>query len=82
MNEGAWSSGAGALQMGLKCSNMDPGSADSKWGPATTRAVLTLQRAKRIAADGVYGPNTHNAVDGWSPSITDGTHRCWGDPAI
>jgi len=43
---------------GLLASRGSPVSIDGAYGPATTRAVTSLQRAAGIAADGITGPDT------------------------
>ncbi|MDR2931201.1 MAG: peptidoglycan-binding protein [Propionibacteriaceae bacterium] len=48
------------------CNGVRVGKFDSNWGPQTTGALTTFQRYKGIAADGEYGPQTHNAIGKWA----------------
>lgn len=43
------------VQRALKAAGFDPGEIDGQWGPKTTAALVAFQKARGIAADGIYG---------------------------
>ena len=45
------------------------GKADGIYGPLTRDAVIRFQKAKGLAADGIAGPQTLNALYGTNPTI-------------
>jgi murein DD-endopeptidase MepM/ murein hydrolase activator NlpD len=51
-----------ALQVGLRAKGHYGGTIDGLWGPATERAVRSLQRRARLAVDGVAGRKTRRAL--------------------
>jgi peptidoglycan hydrolase-like protein with peptidoglycan-binding domain len=52
------------LQRLLKSLGYSVGSAgvDGSFGPATNKAVLAFQKARKLEQDGIVGPNTWNAL--------------------
>ena len=52
-----------ALQQTLASLGFDPGTADGKFGTATTEAVTAFQKAKGLPQDGVAGPTTIAAIN-------------------
>jgi N-acetylmuramoyl-L-alanine amidase len=50
------------VQTALKNRGFDPGAIDGRFGPGTENAVLRFQRAKGLAADGIIGQSTWNAL--------------------
>jgi murein DD-endopeptidase MepM/ murein hydrolase activator NlpD len=58
----AGSARVAALQVGLRANRLYRGAIDGIAGPATLKAVRTLQRRARIAVDGVPGPQTRRAL--------------------
>jgi peptidoglycan hydrolase-like protein with peptidoglycan-binding domain len=46
------------VQTRLKAEGFDPGPVDGKFGPQTLRALRAYQKAKKLAPDGIVGPNT------------------------
>lgn len=53
-----------ALQSALQALQLYDGYVDGIEGPLTRRAILALQRQRRLAVDGVFGPQTRRAL-GW-----------------
>ena len=53
-----------ALQTALQALQLYDGYVDGIEGPLTRRAILALQRRRRLAADGIFGPRTRRAL-GW-----------------
>ena len=51
-----------ALQQALQNAGFSPGAIDGLFGPATEAAVLAFQRSEGLAADGIVGPNTAQAL--------------------
>ena len=52
-----------SLQLALTQLGYDPGTADGKFGAATTEAVSAFQKAKGLTEDGVAGPTTLAAIN-------------------
>jgi murein DD-endopeptidase MepM/ murein hydrolase activator NlpD len=76
-----------ALQVALRARGLYGGAVDAIAGPATTRAVRSLQRRAGLAADGVVGPATRAALH-WrgrpalgARSVSSGT-RGWDVAAV
>ncbi|MFL5322480.1 MAG: peptidoglycan-binding protein [Myxococcaceae bacterium] len=51
-----------ALQKALKAKGFSPGALDGVFGPGTLGAVRRFQGSKKLATDGVVGPNTWKAL--------------------
>lgn len=51
-----------ALQVGLRAKGVYAGTVDGIRGPATRRAVRTLQRRAGLTVDGIVGPDTRGAL--------------------
>ncbi|WP_224366181.1 peptidoglycan-binding protein [Hyalangium versicolor] len=68
LKEGARGSQVVDLQRKLAAAGFSPGSADGVFGPKTTTAVKSFQRAKGLTADGIVGPQTWNALNAPPPS--------------
>ena len=51
-----------ALQVALRAQGVYAGDVDGLKGPATERAVRTLQQRARLDVDGVVGPQTRTAL--------------------
>ncbi len=64
-----------ALQQALKSLGFFSGEVTGNFGPQTKEAVIALQKAKGLTADGVAGPGTMNAISqGTSSAVnTSGT---------
>jgi peptidoglycan hydrolase-like protein with peptidoglycan-binding domain len=58
----ATSASTAALQVALRAKGFYPGAVDGIAGPMTKRGVITLQRARGIAPDGVVGMRTRRAL--------------------
>jgi murein DD-endopeptidase MepM/ murein hydrolase activator NlpD len=58
----AASANVAALQVALRARGFYAGTVDGVAGPATTAAVLRLQRRRGLPADGVAGPQTRRAL--------------------
>jgi murein DD-endopeptidase MepM/ murein hydrolase activator NlpD len=56
-----------AVQVALHQRGLYHGTIDGVDGPATRRAVMRLQRRKRLPADGIVGPQTLSALGGFAP---------------
>jgi len=61
------------LQARLKELGFDPGNADGIFGPSTTAAVTAFQKASKIFADGIVGPQSFNALN--LPTTVPGAPR-------
>ena len=64
MNEGANGKHVSALQTALKICYKKGITVDGAWGPKTTAALKSAQKAMGVSVDGVFGPNT-NAKTKW-----------------
>jgi N-acetyl-anhydromuramyl-L-alanine amidase AmpD len=62
LREGASGAAVAALQIGLVRAGFAVAQ-DGRFGPITTRAVIALQRARGLAADGIVGPATWRLLD-------------------
>ncbi|HEX8699171.1 MAG TPA: peptidoglycan-binding protein [Myxococcaceae bacterium] len=62
LREGARGPQVVDLQRKLAAAGFSPGAADGDFGPKTTAAVKSFQRAKGLGADGVVGPRTWAAL--------------------
>lgn len=51
-----------ALQRALESLGYPVGAIDGQYGPATKTAVAAFQHASNLTADGIFGPNTLNAL--------------------
>lgn len=54
------------LQVKLAAMGFDPGPADGTFGEMTKTAVMLLQQAKKMPADGIVGSNTIQLINGSS----------------
>lgn len=61
------------LQLELRDEGHDPGPVDGIFGRKTERAVIAFQRARRLHADGIVGPETWTALVGGEKSLATGT---------
>ncbi len=52
------------VQKQLAAAGLDPGPADGSFGPVTLQAVLSFQKARSLAVDGLIGPETRAALGG------------------
>jgi putative chitinase len=68
LKEGARGPQVADLQRKLAAAGFNPGAADGAFGPKTTAAVKSFQRAKGLTADGVVGPKTWAALNAPPPS--------------
>lgn len=75
LREGDYGDSVRKLQKKLKELGYYSGSADGKYGAGTTKAVIEFQKAKKLRADGVAGPQTQRALYNTSTSITYATLR-------
>ena len=50
------------LQQALAAVGYSPGKIDGHYGPATKRALAKFQKAKKLTADGIFGPKTLAAL--------------------
>lgn len=74
MARGAFSWGVFSLQESLVyCHGQNTGGLDRDYGPSTEQAVWNVQSALSITRDGVYGPQTRNAMR----SSSSGSNRGW-----
>jgi peptidoglycan hydrolase-like protein with peptidoglycan-binding domain len=62
MSRGSTGSAVRALQLTLRDCYAQDIAVDSRFGRATARALRVAQRAYNITADGVYGPQTRDAL--------------------
>ncbi len=62
LNPGDTGAQVRALQRALKSLGYPVGTIDGQYGPATKTAVAAFQHASNLTADGVFGPNTLNAL--------------------
>ena len=84
MSEGSNSFGVKALQVSLsKCIwRLNTGGVDGIFGAKTKSAVLTVQKSAKITQDGVYGPQTHNALLCWGTQLTSNNFVCTSDTRV
>ncbi|HVQ94601.1 MAG TPA: peptidoglycan-binding domain-containing protein [Mycobacteriales bacterium] len=73
MGRGAHSNAVGELQSALNTCHHKNIAVDNDFGPATQSALISVQRALGISADGVYGPQTARAM---SHVIVSGGGAC------
>lgn len=67
-----------ALQQRLQRLGYFNGPTTGYYGPLTKQAVLSYQRAKGLAADGVVGESTKSALQGQrKPSVEEPSHPIW-----
>ena len=52
------------IQLKRHCSGLPANFTDGLNGPATRRALVAFQEAYGLVADGIYGPNTAQALAG------------------
>ncbi|MGW3513127.1 peptidoglycan-binding domain-containing protein [Streptomyces sp. NPDC000994] len=62
MGRGSYSNAVLALQFNLNLCYGAGLAEDKDFGPATEAALKAVQRKEKVAVDGVYGPNTRNAM--------------------
>ncbi|MGY4643964.1 peptidoglycan-binding domain-containing protein [Cellulomonas sp. URHB0016] len=77
--QGNVGNGVKALQTALKyCHGYSLGGAgvDGNFGPATKTALVSFQRSKGLSADGIYGPNTMQAMKFSSEVPVSGSFSC------
>ncbi|MFD7058229.1 peptidoglycan-binding protein [Streptomyces sp. NPDC059906] len=76
MSKGSTGSHVKALQTSLnECygENLDP---DGIFGNATYWALVRAQREEKIGADGIYGPETRDALGWYYKPVTPGYDEC------
>ncbi len=71
LREGSRGSDVNALQQWLADNGFDPGPIDGIFGPRTAAAVRAFQTEAGIQVDGIVGPETRGAQDGWTGSSSD-----------
>ena len=62
LKEGLSGSEVENLQKALKAQGFDPGIIDGIFGPGTEAAVIAFQKSEGLAADGIAGPKTQQAL--------------------
>lgn len=62
LREGASGPAVKKLQMSLLAAGFNPGKIDGVFGPQTKKAVLSFQKSKNLAQDGIVGRNTWAAL--------------------
>ncbi|MFV2088877.1 peptidoglycan-binding domain-containing protein [Micromonospora sp. LOL_021] len=62
MAQGAYSSAVRQLQLSLNHCYGESLVVDSDFGPATAAALRRAQAIEGITVDGIYGPQTRNAI--------------------
>lgn len=65
LKSGSRGSDVKSLQQQLADAGFNPGPVDGIFGPKTRSALLSFQKAAGITTDGIAGPQTFGALDGW-----------------
>lgn len=76
MGEGAYSTAVGALQLTLNKCYGENLSVDNDFGDKTRAALIRAQKRAGVARDGVYGPNTRDALLFYFRPVTPGYDQC------
>ena len=76
LRRGANNNAVYELQIALSdCYGQNTGGFDGDFGPSTETALRNVQRSLGLSADGVYGPNTRDAMK-WAWRTMEGNRRC------
>ncbi|MFC8538308.1 peptidoglycan-binding protein [Streptomyces sp. NPDC057249] len=76
MSKGSHSSAVGALQLTLNKCYGEKLSVDNDFGENTRLALIRAQKRAGTGADGIYGPNTRDALGWYFKPVTPGYDEC------